>query len=85
MSVCYYLACDDCEEVVRAASQTFGPRRLLRGYDHFLDSSETLPPFIIAHSEHRTRIVQEYSGQYLLWTEDNVDGLVWEAQEDNRL
>ncbi len=90
MSTYYFIVCDDCKEVTDAVSQMLRKSRPnIRGYDHLIDSDETLLPFIIIHSEHRTRIVSEhsndpYSGEYLRWTKDNMEGLIWEAQRDGR-
>ncbi len=83
MSTYYFIVCDDCMEITDAASRTAG------GYCHLANSNETLLPFIIAHGEHKTRIINEHNddyctGDYFEWTEDNIKEQIEKAQGDGR-
>ncbi len=89
MSTQYFLVCDDCKEIVDGASRGAG------GYSMpgvFGNSGEGLVPFIITHTGHNVRIIDEHEHgnlgmkgnenpykymNYIEWTAENTKELYW--------
>ena len=83
MSTYYYIVCDDCKEITDAASRTAG------GYCNLGASEDTLLPFIITHAHHNIDILSEHNNElhdvtFIRWTEENVKGMIRQAEEDGR-
>ena len=74
MSTYHYFVCDDCKERTDGAAKNPG------GYCPYGDGTHTIWPFIIYHSGHQVRIVNEhhedsYSDDFMDWTKENVKSL----------